>query len=136
MCTSKDIALYVIGQIGTGGGTGFVIEFCGTAIEALSMEARMSLCNMSIEAGARAGLIAPDDKTFEYLKACHSTNTHLFSVVGHKRLCVATVDALVLRLKCDSHLACLIAGLGRDCRAVTACWNKSASCRINWPYYM
>ncbi len=65
---SKDIILHVIGQIGTAGGTGSVIEFCGTAIEKLSMEARMSICNMSIEAGARAGLIAPDETTFEYIK--------------------------------------------------------------------
>ncbi|KAK6432171.1 3-isopropylmalate dehydratase [Oleoguttula sp. CCFEE 5521] len=66
--SSKDIILYVIGQIGTAGGTGHVIEFCGSAIAALSMEARMSICNMSIEGGARAGLVAPDDITFEYLK--------------------------------------------------------------------
>lgn len=66
---SKDIVLHVIGLIGTAGGTGSVIEFCGTAIEKLSMEARMSICNMSIEGGARAGLIAPDEVTFEYLKS-------------------------------------------------------------------
>ncbi|KDN44549.1 putative alpha-isopropylmalate isomerase [Tilletiaria anomala UBC 951] len=65
---SKDIILHVIGQIGTAGGTGSVIEFCGTAIEKLSMEARMSICNMSIEAGARAGLIAPDQTTFDYIQ--------------------------------------------------------------------
>ncbi|KAK4548182.1 hypothetical protein LTR36_010051 [Oleoguttula mirabilis] len=66
--SSKDIILYVIGQIGTAGGTGHVIEFCGSAIRSLSMEARMSICNMSIEGGARAGMVAPDDITFEYLK--------------------------------------------------------------------
>ncbi|KAL7268623.1 3-isopropylmalate dehydratase [Rhizina undulata] len=66
--TSKDVALYIIGKIGTAGGTGSVIEFCGSSIRSLSMEARMSMCNMSIEGGARAGLIAPDDITFEYLK--------------------------------------------------------------------
>ncbi|CAG8952423.1 hypothetical protein HYFRA_00001170 [Hymenoscyphus fraxineus] len=66
--SSKDIILHAIGKIGTAGGTGAVIEFCGSAIEALSMEARMSICNMSIEGGARAGMIAPDDVTFEYLK--------------------------------------------------------------------
>lgn len=66
--TSKDIILHIIGKIGTAGGTGSVIEFCGTAIQGLSMEARMSICNMAIEGGARAGLIAPDDITFEYLK--------------------------------------------------------------------
>jgi len=66
--TSKDIILHVIGVIGTAGGTGYTIEFAGSAIEALSMEARMSISNMAIEAGARAGIIPPDDVTFEYLK--------------------------------------------------------------------
>lgn len=66
--TSKDIILHIIGEIGTAGGTGSVIEFCGSTIRSLSMEARMSMCNMAIEGGARAGLIAPDDVTFEYLK--------------------------------------------------------------------
>ncbi|KAF7725333.1 3-isopropylmalate dehydratase [Apophysomyces ossiformis] len=66
--TSKDIVLHVIGEIGTAGGTGCVIEFCGSAIRAQSMEARMSICNMSIEAGARAGMIAPDETTFSYLR--------------------------------------------------------------------
>ncbi|KAL8796401.1 MAG: hypothetical protein Q9195_001308 [Heterodermia aff. obscurata] len=66
--SSKDIILHVIGVIGTAGGTGAVIEFCGSAIRALSMEARMSICNMSIEAGARAGMIAPDETTFKYLE--------------------------------------------------------------------
>jgi 3-isopropylmalate dehydratase len=66
--SSKDIILHIIGVIGTAGGTGAVIEFCGSAIRGLSMEARMSMCNMSIEAGARAGMIAPDQTTFEYLK--------------------------------------------------------------------
>ena len=66
--SSKDIILHIIGSIGTAGGTGAVIEFCGSTIRGLSMEARMSICNMSIEAGARAGMIAPDQTTFEYLK--------------------------------------------------------------------
>ncbi len=66
--TAKDIILGIIAKIGVGGGTGYVIEYRGAAIEALSMEGRMTICNMSIEAGARAGLIAPDEKTFEYLK--------------------------------------------------------------------
>lgn len=66
--TSKDIVLHIIGIIGTAGGTGHVIEFAGEAISTLSMEARMSICNMAIEAGARAGLIAPDDITYNYLK--------------------------------------------------------------------
>ncbi|EAW13991.1 3-isopropylmalate dehydratase LEU1 [Aspergillus clavatus NRRL 1] len=66
--TSKDVILHIIGVIGTAGGNGTVIEFCGSVIRGLSMEARMSMCNMSIEAGARAGMIAPDEVTFEYLK--------------------------------------------------------------------
>src|ERR1700712_4092225 len=66
--TAKDIVLAVIAQIGTGGGQGHIIEFRGSAIRGLSMEGRMTVCNMSIEAGARAGLIAPDDTTFAYLK--------------------------------------------------------------------
>src|SRR3954462_9404217 len=66
--SAKDVILAVIAQIGTGGGQGHVIEYRGSAIEKLSMEARMTICNMSIEAGARAGLIAPDDTTFEFLK--------------------------------------------------------------------
>jgi 3-isopropylmalate/(R)-2-methylmalate dehydratase large subunit len=66
--TSKDIILAIIAKIGTGGGQGYVLEYRGSAIRALSMEARMTVCNMSIEAGARAGLIAPDQTTFEYIK--------------------------------------------------------------------
>ncbi|MBM3703555.1 MAG: 3-isopropylmalate dehydratase large subunit [Actinobacteria bacterium] len=66
--TSKDIILALIAKIGTGGGQGYVIEYRGSAIRALSMEARMTICNMSIEAGARAGLIAPDQITFDYIK--------------------------------------------------------------------
>ncbi len=66
--TPKDLILAIIGRIGTAGGTGHVIEYAGPAIRALSMEGRMTVCNMTIEAGARAGLIAPDDTTFEYLK--------------------------------------------------------------------
>jgi 3-isopropylmalate/(R)-2-methylmalate dehydratase large subunit len=66
--TAKDITLAVIGKTGTAGGTGHVIEYCGEAIRDLSMEGRMTVCNMAIEGGARAGLIAPDEKTFEYVK--------------------------------------------------------------------
>lgn len=66
--TSKDVILAIIGKIGTAGGTGYVIEFAGPVIKGLSMEGRMTVCNMTIEAGARAGLIAPDDKTFDYVK--------------------------------------------------------------------
>lgn len=66
--TAKDITLAVIGETGTAGGTGYVIEYCGQAIRDLSMEGRMTVCNMAIEGGARAGLIAPDEKTYEYCK--------------------------------------------------------------------
>jgi|TARA_B110001452_G_scaffold157611_1_gene131139 3-isopropylmalate/(R)-2-methylmalate dehydratase large subunit len=66
--TSKDVILKIIGTIGTAGGTGYVIEFAGEVIRNLSVEQRMTICNMTIEAGARAGLIAPDEKTFEYFK--------------------------------------------------------------------
>ncbi|MEL7460295.1 MAG: 3-isopropylmalate dehydratase large subunit [Pseudomonadota bacterium] len=66
--TAKDITLSVIGKTGTAGGTGYVIEYCGEAIRELSMEGRMTVCNMAIEGGARAGLIAPDEKTFDYVK--------------------------------------------------------------------
>ncbi|HMK63629.1 MAG TPA: 3-isopropylmalate dehydratase large subunit [Acidimicrobiales bacterium] len=67
-CTAKDLVLAIIGVLGTGGGIGHVIEYRGAAIRALSMEGRMTVCNMSIEAGARAGLVAPDETTFSYLK--------------------------------------------------------------------
>ncbi len=66
--TAKDITLSVIGKTGTAGGTGYVIEYCGEAIRSLSMEGRMTVCNMAIEGGARAGLIAPDETTFDYVK--------------------------------------------------------------------
>jgi 3-isopropylmalate/(R)-2-methylmalate dehydratase large subunit len=66
--TAKDVALAIIGRIGTAGGTGYAVEFGGEAVRSLSMEGRMTLCNMAIEGGARAGLVAPDEKTFEYLK--------------------------------------------------------------------
>ncbi|MEM6051352.1 3-isopropylmalate dehydratase large subunit [Erwinia sp. P7711] len=66
--TAKDIALAIIGKTGSGGGNGHVVEFCGPAVEALSMEGRMTLCNMAIELGAKAGLVAPDETTFNYVK--------------------------------------------------------------------
>lgn len=66
--TPKDVILHIIGKIGTAGGTGYAIEFCGNIFEEMSMEGRMTVCNMTIEAGARFGLIAPDEKTFAYLK--------------------------------------------------------------------
>ena len=73
--SAKDVALYIIGQIGTAGGTGFAIEFAGTTIQNLSIEGRMTLCNMAIEAGARVGMVAVDDKTIEYVKGRPMTPT-------------------------------------------------------------
>ena len=70
--TSKDVIMYVISQISAGGATGYFVEYAGPVIKALSMEGRMTICNMSIEMGARGGLIAPDETTFKYLKrSCH-----------------------------------------------------------------
>ncbi|OIO37027.1 MAG: 3-isopropylmalate dehydratase large subunit [Candidatus Omnitrophica bacterium CG1_02_46_14] len=69
--TAKDLILKFIGSVGTAGGTGFILEYCGDAIKNLSMEGRMTVCNMSIEAGARAGLIAPDETTFQYISSGH-----------------------------------------------------------------
>ena len=74
---AKDLILAIIGKIGTSGGTGYAIEFAGSAIEKMSIEGRMTICNMAIEAGARSGMIAPDDKTIEYCKGrplCQSPN--------------------------------------------------------------
>ncbi len=73
--TGKDVALYIIGEIGTAGGTGYAIEFAGSAIRALSMEGRMSLCNMTIEAGARCGMVAVDEVTIDYVKGRPSAPT-------------------------------------------------------------
>ena len=70
--TAKDIILAIIGQIGTDGATGCVVEYAGSAIRALSMEGRMTVCNMSIEAGARAGMIAPDETTFHISRGASS----------------------------------------------------------------
>ena len=72
--TRKDVILAIIAKIGTGGGQGYVLEYRGNAIENLSMEARMTICNMSIEAGARAGMIAPDETTFAYLRGRDRTH--------------------------------------------------------------
>jgi len=71
--TAKDVILAVIGKVGVGGGTGHVMEFRGAAVTAMSMDERMTLCNMAIEAGARAGMVAPDDTTFEYLAGSHAS---------------------------------------------------------------
>ena len=91
--TAKDIILAIIGRIGTGGGIGHVIEYRGSAIRGLSMEGRMTVCNMSIEAGARAGMVAPDDTTFAYLegRAARAQGQRVgggarrLAVAGHRR---------------------------------------------------
>src|SRR5690606_35504577 len=67
-CTAKDLVLHIIGRIGTAGGTGYAIEFGGSTIQALSVEGRMTVCNMAIEAGARSGMVAVDDKTIDYFR--------------------------------------------------------------------
>jgi 3-isopropylmalate/(R)-2-methylmalate dehydratase large subunit len=94
--TSKDIILAVIAKIGTGGGQGYVIEYRGDAIRALSMEARMTVCNMSIEAGARAGMIAPDQTTFEYLagRPHAPRGADWDAAVAHWRTLVTDDDAM------------------------------------------
>mgnify|MGYP001766473478 CR=1 FL=1 len=87
--TSKDIILYIISRISAAGGTGYFVEFAGSAIQSLSMEARMTICNMSIEMGARGGLIAPDETTFEYLKilsVVHGVNDFNKALEGWKKL--------------------------------------------------
>lgn len=94
--TAKDLVLAVIGKIGTAGGTGYVIEYAGKAIRDLSMEARMTVCNMSIEAGARAGLIAPDEKTFAYIKGrpMAPREEHWEQAVAHWKTFVSDEDAV------------------------------------------
>src|SRR3954454_16729420 len=85
--TAKDLALGIIGKIGTDGGTGYAIEFGGEVVRALSMEGRMTLCNMSIEAGARAGMVAPDETTFEYVRGRRFAPKHFEAAVAEwKRL--------------------------------------------------
>lgn len=94
--TAKDIVLAIIAKIGTAGGTGYVMEYAGSAISSLSMEGRMSVCNMSIEAGARAGLIAPDEKTFEYLKGrpLAPTGEALEKAIAYWRTLPSDADAV------------------------------------------
>ncbi|HXZ25729.1 MAG TPA: 3-isopropylmalate dehydratase large subunit [Nitrospiria bacterium] len=102
---AKDIILSIIGRIGTGGGTGMVIEYGGDTIRALTMEERMTVCNMSIEAGARAGLIAPDEKTFTYLKGrryAPQGNEFEKAVAMWKQLCTDSGARLDRTLRIDA----------------------------------
>lgn len=92
--TAKDLALGIIGKIGTDGATGYVIEYAGEAVRALSMEGRMTLCNMSIEAGARAGMIAPDETTFAYLKGRRFVPKHWDKALSRWRTLVSDDDAV------------------------------------------
>ena len=92
--TAKDLILAIIAQIGTGGGQGYVIEYRGAAIEALSMEQRMTICNMSIEAGARAGMIAPDATTFAYLRDKQHAPAEFDEAVAYWRTLVTDSDAV------------------------------------------
>jgi 3-isopropylmalate/(R)-2-methylmalate dehydratase large subunit len=94
--TAKDIALAIIGRIGTAGGTGHAIEFCGGAIRDLSMEGRMTLCNLAIEAGARTGMVAVDDKTIDYCKGrmFSPTGVQWEQAVGYWRTLVSDADAV------------------------------------------
>ena len=95
-CSAKDMALAVIGKLGTAGGTGYVIEYAGQMVRELSMEGRMTLCNMSIEAGARAGMIAPDAKTFSYIKdRPYAPETeHWDTAVKHWKSIASDTDAV------------------------------------------
>jgi 3-isopropylmalate/(R)-2-methylmalate dehydratase large subunit len=92
--TSKDVVLAIIAEIGTGGGQGYVLEYRGNVIENLSMEARMTICNMSIEAGARAGMIAPDDTTFEYLRGRDHAPEDFDAAVAEWRELASDADAV------------------------------------------
>ncbi|MHB1330986.1 MAG: 3-isopropylmalate dehydratase large subunit [Sulfuriferula sp.] len=94
--TAKDVALAIIGKIGTAGGNGYAIEFAGSAISGLTMEGRMTLCNMAIEAGARAGMVAVDDKTIDYVKGrpYAPTGTQWDQAVGWWRTLVSDADAV------------------------------------------
>jgi len=91
--TAKDIILAIIARIGIGGGTGYVFEYMGEAIRYLDMEGRMTICNMSIEGGARAGMVAPDDTTFEYIAG----RPYSLKVKPGKRLSLNGAGCLVMR---------------------------------------
>ena len=91
--TAKDIILYIIGQISTAGGSGYVAEYTGSAIRALNMEERMTICNMSIEGGARAGMVAPDEKTFDYVREREFAPDDFEAAVKHWKTLATDSDA-------------------------------------------
>ena len=119
-CTAKDIVLAIIGRIGTAGGTGYTIEFAGSAIRALSMEGRMTVCNMAIEAGARAGLVAVDEKTIDYVKGrpLAPTGVEWDQAVAYWKTLQSDPDAkfdTVVELDADAdHAAGHLGHLARD----------------------
>ena len=91
--TSKDIILYIIGQIGTSGGTGYAVEYAGKVVEEMSVEERMTICNMTIEAGARSGIIKPDEKTFEYLEGRMFAPKNFYEAVEYWKTLKSDEDA-------------------------------------------
>ncbi len=99
--TAKDMILYLIGQIGTAGGTGYVLEYTGDCVKGLSMEERMTVCNMSIEAGARAGMIAPDQITFDYLRGLPEVPNDFEAAIERWRQLPS--DELAVYDRCDSY---------------------------------
>lgn len=113
--TAKDLTLAVIGELGFGGGSGYVIEYAGEAIRALGMEGRMTLCNMSIEAGARAGMIAPDEKTIEYLRnRRHAPHGAAFDEAAKRWLSLRTDDGAIFdaQIHLDASLMTPMATFG------------------------
>jgi 3-isopropylmalate/(R)-2-methylmalate dehydratase large subunit len=115
--TGKDIVLAIIGRIGTAGGTGYTIEFAGSAIRALSMEGRMTLCNMAIEAGARAGLVAVDEKTMEYVKGrplAPGTNAKTGEFSGGAQWDQAVAYWKTLQSDADAHFDTVVELKGAD----------------------
>src|SRR5262249_53271663 len=92
--TAKDLVLGTIGQVGVAGGVGYAVEYAGPAVEALSMEGRMTICNMSIEWGARAGMVAPDETTFDYLRGRPNAPADFDAAVEERRKLPSDPDAL------------------------------------------
>ena len=113
--TAKDLILYLIGQITTDGGTGYAIEYTGSAIHGLDMEERMTVCNMSIEAGARAGMIAPDDVTFDYLRGREFAPADFDAAVARWQQLPSDPDAAYDRtLVFDAADSCAASHLGHE----------------------
>ena len=121
--TAKDLILHIIGRIGVSGGTGHVLEYRGSTIRALSMDERMTICNMSIEAGARAGMIAPDETTFEYLKGKPRAPQGAewdAAVARWRALPQNLASPMLVPAQDDARILSLCA------RAVRACWGTAS----------